>query len=110
MRSTLIGLSFVVILGLSTWARGQEHAAPHATAATSPNATAHDSADARQPTLPEPSALPGSVIILILGMFLAAAIVGPVVRYHEPEAPPEPSDHDDHGHGSHGHDAHGHGH
>jgi hypothetical protein len=54
--------------------------------------------------------MPGSVIILILGMFLAAAIVGPVVRYHEPEAPPEPSDHDDHGHGAHGHDAHAHGH
>ena len=109
MRSTLIGLAVVVLLGLSTWARAQEHAAPHETTATTAHATPPDAPAARQPVPPDASPTPGSVIILILGMFLAAAIIGPVVRHHAPEAPPEPSDHDDHGHGAHDH-AHGHGH
>ena len=109
MRSTVIALAVVVLLGLSTWASAQEHAAPHATAATTPHATPDDATAARQPVPPDASPMPGSVIILILGMFLSAAIVGPVVRYHTPEAPPEPADHDDHGHGAHDH-AHGHGH
>jgi hypothetical protein len=110
MRSTLIGLAVVVSLGLSTWARAQEHAAPHANAATTAHATPHDAtAAARQPVPPDTSPMPGSVIILVLGMFLSAAIVGPVVRYHTPEPPPEPSDHDDHGPAAHDH-AHGHGH
>ena len=47
------------------------------------------------------------MLILILGLFLAAVIVGPVVRYHAPEEEPDVSL-DDHGHGA--HDAHGHGH
>ena len=52
------------------------------------------------------------MIIVIAGMFLAAAIVGPVVRYHAQEETPEVS-HDEHGHDAHdahGHDDHGHGH
>jgi len=111
MRSTVFGLAVVVLLGLSTWSLAQEHAAPHATAATTAHATPHDATAARQPVPPDASPMPGSVIILILGMFLSAAIVGPVVRHHEPEAPPEPSDHDDHGTGAHDHSqGHGHGH
>src|SRR5690349_9665948 len=110
MRSTVIGLTVVVLLCLSSWARAQEHAALHETAPTTVHATPHDAtASARQPVPPDASPMPGSVMILILGMFLSAAIVGPVVRYHTPEAPPEPADHDDHGHGAHDH-AHGHGH
>ncbi len=52
------------------------------------------------------------MIILIAGLFLVAAIVGPVVRYHAPEEALDVS-HDEHGHGAHdthGPDAHGHGH
>ena len=103
MRKTMLGLSVVLVLMMtSSLARAQE--TPHA--ATAP----HAAKPAQRPVLPDPSPMPGSVIILILGMFLAAAIVGPVVRYHTPEEAPEPSAHDDHGHDSHGHDAHGHGH
>ena len=90
---------------MGSFARAQE--TPHA--ATAP----HAAKAAQRPVLPDPSPMPGSVIILILGMFLAAAIVGPVVRYHAPEEGPDASSHDEHGHGAHGHDereAHGHGH
>jgi hypothetical protein len=80
------------------------HGAAGATQAhAEPGAAHHDA----QPVLPASSALGGSMLILILGLFLAAVIVGPVVRYHAPEEPPDVS-HDDHGHGV--HDAHGHGH
>jgi hypothetical protein len=100
MRKTMLGLSVVLVLLTASLAVAQE--TPHA--ATEPHATK----PAQRPVLPEPSPMPGSVIILILGLFLAAASVGPAVRYHTPEEAPEPSSHDDHGHDA--HDAHGHGH
>ena len=102
MRKTMLGMSIVLLL-FTSFATAQE--TPHA--ATEP----HTAKPAQRPVLPDASPMPGTVIILILGMFLAAAIVGPVVRYHTPEEPPEPAAHDDHGHDAHGHDAHGgHGH
>lgn len=59
-----------------------------------------------RPVLPVPSAMPGVLVMIVLWMFVVAAVIGPVVGYHAPEEPPEPSSHhDDHG----AHDAH-HGH
>ena len=72
----------------------------------------HESSGGRAeqvPVLPAAdSAWPGAMIIIIVGMFLAALVIGPVVRAQMPEAPPMPHDHDDsHGHG-HDHAAAGH--
>jgi hypothetical protein len=103
-------------------------AAPHATPA--PTESAHvDSAPesshsshapaANQSVLPPPGIRwPAVMMIIVLGMFLAAMVVGPVVRMTLPEEPPVSHGHDahddDHGHG-HGHarprtplDDHGH--
>ena len=116
MRSAMMAMCGVILLSVSNatlLAAEPAHNASATPAHASPgNAAAHHDA---QPVLPASSPLGGSMLILILGLFLAAAIVGPVVRYHAPEEVPDVS-HDEHGHGAHdahdhGHDAHGtHGH
>lgn len=62
------------------------------------------------PTLPAEASWPGATVVLILGMFLAAAAVGVVVRMDAPEETPDAHGHDDHGHGhdDHAHGGHGH--
>jgi hypothetical protein len=109
MGRAMLGLSFVLLLILSSPIRAADAAAPphHAGAATAPHGAAAATPHHR-PALPKPSPLPGTTIILILGLFLAAAVVGPTVRYHTPEEVPDAPSHDEHGHGA--HDAHGHGH
>src|SRR5437762_2051965 len=49
------------------------------------------------PTLPAEASWPGATVVLILGMFLAAAAVGVVVRMDAPEETPDAHGHDDHG-------------
>lgn len=102
MPNAKLGLSVVLLLAM--WSTGQAASpatAPHdaGAAGDAAGAALHDP----RPVLPEPSPLAGSMLILIAGLFLAAAIVGPVVRYHAPEEAPEPAPHDEHGHGAHGH-------
>ncbi len=63
-----------------------------------------------RPVVPESSPLGGSMLILIAGLFLAAVIVGPVVRYHAPEEAPDASSHDEPGHDGHAHDSNAHQH
>lgn len=84
-----------VLMGLAGGVMAQEGHAP----TTSP-------AGQTQPVLPEHANWAGSMVIMIVGMFVAAAVIGVVVRLNMPEQPPEPQPHDDHGHG---HDDHGHG-
>ena len=66
--------------------------------------------DGDRPVVPtDAAAWAGTMLIIIIAMFLMAAVIGPMVRL---EVPPE-SHHDDHGHGhdhDHGHDDHGGGH
>lgn len=52
-----------------------------------------------------------SMVIVVVAMFVAAMVIGPIYRASLPEEPPQPDAHDDHSHGGgHGHDdAHGHG-
>ena len=57
---------------------------------------------------PHPAAWVGVVVIVIAGMFLAAAVIGPIVRANMPEEVPDTHSHDEHGHGEHD-AAHGHG-
>lgn len=66
------------------------------------------------PAFSENPAWAGSIVILILGLFLAAAVIGPSVRANAPEEyPPQPHEHEpeaseqDDQHGPrHGHGAH----
>lgn len=108
MQKTMVGLSVVMLLLAVSTTNAAD--APHAAgtdAATTrgeAEATAHPH---QRPVLPENSPLPGTMLIVIFGLFfLPAAIVGPVVRYHAPDQVPDASSHDEHGAGA--HDAHGH--
>jgi hypothetical protein len=70
----------------------------------------------QQPQPSEDSSWVGVLLIVVLGMFLAAAVVGPAVRANMPEEAPPQHSHDEHAgtsghHGAQGaHDAHGPGH
>ena len=104
MRHAMVGFGAVIVLSLFSLTRAAEPAhgaatAPHGAATA---ATHH----VAQPVLPAESLMPGLLLIGIGALFLWAATIGPVVRYHAPEEAPEVS-HDEHGHGA--HDAHAHG-
>src|SRR5262245_44725465 len=82
----------VVLLGLTNGALAQD---AHPT-------TARAHADTH-PVLSKDGTWAGSMVITIIGLFVAAASIGVVVRLNMPEQPPEPQPYD-HGHG---HDDHG---
>ena len=116
MKSTMAVFAIVM---LCAWTISLG-AAPHATPA--PTESAHvDSAPesshsghapaANQSVLPPPGIRwPAVMMIIVLGMFLAAMVVGPVVRMTLPEEPPVSHGHDAHdAHDAHA-DDHGHGH
>jgi hypothetical protein len=78
-----------------------QHDAPHGTVASA------SSAGESKPVAPaDPRPWAGPMLIIIIGMFVAAAVIGPIVRA---EAPPE-EEHASHGHDDHAHDDHAHGH
>jgi hypothetical protein len=83
------------LLMLTSLAMGQESAPPapgHAAAAHE----AHADDPAPHPVLPDASEKwPGTVVIIILSMFLAAAVVGPIVRANMPEEVPPTHSHDE---------------
>ena len=63
---------------------------------TGETAAAHANDPAPHPALPDRSETwPGPVVIIILSMFLAAAIVGPIVRANTPEEVPPAHSHDE---------------
>src|SRR5262249_46957483 len=109
MRINMKRLVLLMVLCLTGWALAQEE---HPT--THP--AERNGAGQAHPVLPEHATWAGSMVIVILEMFLCAAVIGVVVRLNTPEQPPEPTSHDDHGHNQHGSDAsshgggHGHGH
>ena len=102
MKTTAVGFAAVLLLACFAWA--QEHSARpegHAPAAGETHSSAHAAgahADdpAPHPMLPDPSdRWPGTVVIVILSMFLTAAIVGPIVRANMPEEVPPAHTHDE---------------
>jgi len=65
------------------------------------------------PVVPTETVWAGVMVRIIIGLFIAAAAIGPLVAVLMPPAPEPVVDdhaHDDHGHGhdAHGHGAHGH--
>lgn len=61
-----------------------------------------------EPTVSTNARWAGVMVLVSLGMFLASAVIGPILRANTPAEPADDGHggHDDHGHG--GHDAHGH--
>lgn len=87
------------MLGVASLSFGAE--AEHATHDSKP----HASTGATYPTPPaEQTRWPVPMLMIIAGMFIAAAVIGPIVR-SEASDEPDAHGHDSHGHG---HDAHGH--
>ena len=92
---------------------------PHATEPSrTPTDAAHAGGTSGRPVLPHDASWAGvMVIVILLGFFLPAAVIGPIARALAPEDEPETHSHDEHG-GSHdpapgapgAHDAHGHHH
>ena len=116
MRATIPFAAFVLVT-LTAWMcsfAAAPHAAPAApsqptTAGPSHAAPADDAhaPAANQAVLPPPGIRwPAVMVIIVLGMFLAALIIGPVVRMNMPEEVPVSHTHDEkHGHDrDHGHD------
>jgi hypothetical protein len=66
-----------------------------------------ESHDIPHPQVPPARIWPGFVTIVILGMFLMAAVIGPVVRAHTPEEIPPAHSHDEPPGASHHHGASG---
>jgi hypothetical protein len=81
-----------------------------ATAGASSHGEASHALTYPHPALPPAhQAWPGAMVLIVAGMFLAAAAIGIVVDLNMPDEPPPDvggHGHDDHGHG---HDDHGHG-
>ena len=70
--------------------------APAPAHASAETAAAHANDPAPHPALPERSQTwPGTTVIVILSMFLAAAVVGPIVRANTPEEVPPAHSHDE---------------
>ena len=99
MRRPVAAMAAVLLFASLAW--GQEGAAPDAPGARAPAAHADASAaqapdPAPHPVLPDRSDhWPGTVVIVILAMFLAAAVVGPIVRANMPEEVPPAHSHDE---------------
>jgi hypothetical protein len=132
MKTTAAAFAAVMLFACVAW--GQEHpTSPEgpAPAAGETHTSAHAEGGhandpAAHPALPDASdRWPGTVVIVILSMFLAAAVVGPIVRANMPEEVPPAHSHDEPpgashhhgksgtlnpepGHGDHGHADHGH--
>ncbi len=108
MPRMMLGWSVVLLVSL-TCATVLAQNAPRGE--TTPQGASDVAQHDPRPVLPASSPLAGLMLILIAGLFLAAATVGPVVRYHAPEEAPGASSHDAHGHGTHatqGAQRHGH--
>jgi hypothetical protein len=112
-----VSIAAFLLVALFAWIScfaADSHTPPPAT----PETTSHESAPdahaapaANQPLLPPPGIRwPAVMLIIVLGMFLAAMVVGPVVRMTMPpeEPPVAQGHHDDDDDDAHGHD-HGHG-
>jgi len=67
-------------------------------------------AETALPAVPVDTIWAGVMVRIIIGLFIAAAAIGPLVAILMPPAPEPVQSHDDHGHGhdDHGHGGHGH--
>jgi len=109
MRVLKIAVVVATCLLCSSVALAQDAHDPH-TATTD----AHAGSDPGLPVVPGDASWAGVMVIVVLvGFFLPAAVIGPIARALVPEEEePDAHTHDDHGaHDAHGsHDAHGHHH
>lgn len=103
MMKTLMMTVFVVV---ALCARGVMAQNEHEQT-TAPSEHRETTETAAGPQVSEDASWAGVMLLVIMGLFLSAAVIGPVVRLLSPEPEPVP---DMHGHDAHDHGALGHGH
>ena len=79
-------LSLILLLAIASPLAAQEIAAPEAGGPTVSDADPH-------PIVSADAGWSGVVVIIILGSFLAAGVVGPIVRMEAPDAVPQAFSH-----------------
>ncbi len=95
MKTTAAAFAAVLLLACVAWGQDPAGAAGQPPAASGVHGGA-PADPAPHPTLPDHSdRWPGTVVIVILAMFLAAAVVGPIVRANMPEEVPPAHTHDE---------------
>ena len=110
MRPLLSSLLLGAALTLAGGALAEEHATTHAVSPTAHTATHHAAAEDNypHPNISEDGSWAGvMVIIILLGFFLPAAVIGPIVRANTPEEVPPAHSHDEPPGASHHHGASG---
>lgn len=104
--------SLVVMLAATV---GLAASSEHGEVAAAGHGAAHGAAAGHGEVVPGPvisndASWTSSMVIVVVAMFVAAMVIGPIYRASLPEEAPAPDAHADHSHGGgHGHDAHGHG-
>jgi hypothetical protein len=95
-------LAAAVVAWLSWAGAARIVAQEHDTAPPTEHAQAHGSAGAGaetdaypHPVVPADSTWAGSVVIIVVGLFVAAAVIGPIVRANTPEEVPPAHSHDE---------------
>lgn len=90
MRITLLALAMLLAMTIPAWS-AETHAAP---AGGAPAHTAAPDLPYPHPALPaERATWAGVMMIIIGGLFLAAASIGPIVRANAPEEVPDAHSH-----------------
>jgi len=108
MRIALI-LMLTLLVGTALAAEEAEHVTLQGSEAS--GHVEEHGGDLPHPQLSHDTTWAGAMVIVVLGMFVAAAAVGVVVRANMPDEPPmADAHHDDHGHGHDDHGASGHHH
>lgn len=88
----IAGLLIALLLSIAAVARAQDTTAPSA----SPDASAAaDTSGMPMPVIPEASLWPGVLLICIFGLFVGAAVIGPIVRANLPDEVPLAHSHDE---------------
>jgi len=79
-------LALTILLAIASPLAAQEIAQPEPAGSALSDADPH-------PVLSTDAAWAGTLVIIVLGTFLAAAVVGPIVRLEAPEAVPQAFSH-----------------
>lgn len=95
MHRRLLLLLVPIVLWLSATAWAQEPVLPEPLGSPPAGAQPSDNGPDTAPILAADASWAGTVVIVIVGLFVAAAVIGPIVRAEADSLPPTFSHHED---------------